>query len=328
MRRREFITLLGGAAAAWPFAAGAEQPAMPVIGFLSGRSSAESQYLVAAFSKGLRETGFVEGRDFAIEFRWADGQYDRLPAQAADLAGRPVSLIVAVGALPAIRAAKRATATIPIVFVTGDDPVRLGLVASLNKPGGDVTGVSPLTNQLEAKRLAILHELIARNAVIAFLVNPNSPSAEIESKQAEAAAAALSRKLDVVKAATAGEIDAAFSIVAERGHGALLIGGDPFFASRRDQLVALAARHALPTSFSTRDYAEAGGLMSYGASIPEAYRQAGGLYAARILRGEKPGELPVMQATKLELVINLKAARALGLDIPPTLLALADEVIE
>ena len=189
MRRREFILALGGAAAFAPLAAHAQQPAMPVIGFLSGRSSAESQYLVAAFSKGLRETGFVEGRDFAIEFRWADGQYDRLPAQAADLAGRPVSLIVAVGAVPAIRAAKRATATIPIVFVTGDDPVRLGLVASLNKPGGNVTGVSPLTTQLEAKRLAILHELVARNAVIAFLVNPNSPSAEIESKQAEAAAA-------------------------------------------------------------------------------------------------------------------------------------------
>ena len=185
MRRREFILALGGAAAFAPLAAHAQQPAMPVIGFLSGRSSAESQYLVAAFSKGLRETGFVEGRDFAIEFRWADGQYDRLPAQAADLAGRPVSLIVAVGAVPAIRAAKRATATIPIVFVTGDDPVRLGLVASLNKPGGNVTGVSPLTTQLEAKRLAILHELVARNAVIAFLVNPNSPSAEIESKQAK-----------------------------------------------------------------------------------------------------------------------------------------------
>jgi putative ABC transport system substrate-binding protein len=326
VRRREFITLLAGLAG-WPLAARAQQPAVPVIGFLSGRSSAESQYLVMAFSKGLRETGFVEGRDVAIEFRWVDGQYDRLPAQAADLAGRPVSLIVAVGAVPAIRAAKRATATIPIVFVTGDDPVRLGLVASLNKPGGNVTGVSPLANQLEAKRLGMLHELVARNAVIAFLVNPNSPSAEIESKQAEAAAAALSRQLDVVKAATAGEIDAAFSIVAERGDGALLIGGDPFFASRRDQLVALAARHKIPTLFWSPDQPAAGGLMSYGASILEAYRQVG-LYAGRILRGEKPGELPVVQPTKFELVINLKTAKALGLNVPDRLLALADEVIE
>jgi putative tryptophan/tyrosine transport system substrate-binding protein len=325
MRRRSFIGILGGAAV-WPLAARAQQ-AMPVVGFLSGRSSAESQSLVAAFDKGLREAGFIEGQNAALQFQWADGQYDRLPAQATDLVRRQVALIVAVGAVPAIRAPKAATSTIPIVFVTGDDPVRLGLVASLNRPGANITGISPLNQQLEAKRLAILHELVPRTAAIAMLVNPNNPRTDTQLKEIEAAASALGRQYHLLKASTADAIDVAFATLAQRNEGALLIIGDPFFSSRRDQLVALAARHKIPTLYHDLAFAVPGGLIIYGSSIPDSYRHAGN-YTGRILRGEKPADLPVMQATKIDFVINLKTAKALGLEIPPTLLALADEVIE
>jgi putative ABC transport system substrate-binding protein len=327
MKRRQFITLLGGAAAAWPLVARAQQAAMPVIGFLSGRSSDESRSLVAAFRNGLREVGFVEGQNVSIEFKWVGGQYDRLPSEAADLVHRPVALIAAVGAVPAIQAAKRASSTIPIVFVTGDDPVRLGLVASLNRPGANVTGVSPLNQQLEAKRLAILHEFVPKTVAIAMLVNPNNPRADFQVKEIDAAASTLGRQYHVLKASTASEIDDAFSILVQRKAGALLLGGDPFLSSQRDQLVALAARHRIPTLYHDLAFAEPGGLMIYGTSIPDSYRQAG-VYAGRILKGEKPGDLPVMQATKIVLVINLKTAKALNLELPPTLLALADEVIE
>ena len=326
IRRREFITLVGGAAA-WPLAARAQQPAMPVIGFLSGRSNNESRSLVAAFGKGLQETGFVEGHTAAVTFRWADGQYDRLFAQAADLVQQKVALITAVGAVPAIQAAKAATSTIPIVFVTGDDPVRLGLVASLNRPGGNVTGISPLNQQLEGKRLAILDELVPKAAAIAVLVDPGNPRADIQLDDVGVAAAKLGRQYRVLKAASADEIDAAFSALSQRKEGALLVAGAPIFSARRDQLVALAALHNIPTIYHDPAFVESGGLMIYGTNILDSYRQAG-TYAGRILRGERPGDLPVMQAVKIAFVINLKVAGALKLDIPPALLALADEVIE
>jgi putative ABC transport system substrate-binding protein len=327
MQRREFITLFGGAAAASPFAAWAQQPTTPVIGYLSGRSSAEAQYIVAAFEKGLREGGFVIGQNTAVEFRWADNRYDRLPAQAADLARLQVALIVASGAVQAIQAAKAATSAIPIVFVTGDDPVRLGLVASLNRPGGTVTGVTALTQSMEAKRLDILHRLLPKTAIIAMLLNKNNPSAALQLKEIVDAAHTLGRQLDILNVANAAEIDNAFSILTQRGDGAVFIPGDPFMNSHRDQLVALAARYKLPALFYAREQTTAGGLMSYGASFTEAFAQAGG-YAARILKGEKPTDLPVLQATKFDFIINLKTAKTLGLEIPPTLLALADEVIE
>ena len=272
-------------------------------------------------------SGIVEGQNALIEFKWADGQYDHLPGQAAELVRRPVALIAAVGAVPAIRAAKAATSTIPIVFVTGDDPVRLGLVASLNRPGGNITGISPLNQQLEAKRLEILHALVPKTTAIAMLVNPNNPRIDIQLKDIEVAASILGRQYHVLKAATAAEIDSAFSTLTQRKDGALLIGGDPFFSSRRDQLVALAAHYRIPTIYHDLAFVEPDGLMIYGASIPDSYRQAG-VYAGRILKGEKSSDLPVMQATKIVFVINLKVAKALNLEIPPTLLALADEVIE
>jgi putative ABC transport system substrate-binding protein len=325
--RREFITLLGGAAAAWPLAASAQQPATPIIGFLSGRSATESQYLVAAFDKGLRETGFVEGQNVAIAFQWADGQYERLPGQAADLARLRVACIVAVGAVQSIRAAMAATSTIPIVFVTGDDPVRLKLVASLNRPGGNVTGASPINQILEPKRLELLHEVTPKGAAIAILVNPNSPSAEAQSQDARAAAHLLGRELQVLGAGAASEIDAAFAKLVQTGAGALMVSGDPFFSSRREQIVALATRYKVPALSYLREFAVEGGLMSYGPSFEESYHQTG-VYAGRILKGEKPADLPVIQPTKFDLVLNLKTARLLGVEIPPKLLALADEVIE
>jgi putative ABC transport system substrate-binding protein len=330
IKRREFIALIGGAAASpmlAPLAARAQQPAMPVIGFLSGRSSTESQYLVAAFDKGLREQGFVEGQNVAIAFQWADGQYERLPGQAADLVRLRVVLIVAVGAVQAIRAAMAATSTIPIVFVTGDDPVRLKLVASLNRPGGNVTGASPVNQILEPKRLALLHEVAPKGTAIAMLVNPNSPSAETQSQDARAAARLLGRELQVFGAGAASEIDAAFAKLVQTGAGALMVSGDPFFSSRREQIIALATRHKVPALSYLREFAVGGGLMSYGPSFEESYHQTG-VYAGRILKGEKPGDLPVMQPTKFDLVLNLKTARLLDLEIPATLLALADEVIE
>jgi len=327
VKRRHFLTLIGGAALASPLGARAQQKAPPVIGYLSGRPPAEAQYLVDAFEKGLREGGFFIGQNVAIEFRWADNQYDRLPTQATDLVSRPVALIAASGAVQAIEAAKAATSAIPIVFVTGDDPVRLGLVASLNRPGGNVTGVSQLTEEMEAKRLSILHQLLPKAAVIAVLANINNPSVELELKQVADAARALGRQLDVLKVANAADIDAAFAALTQHGDGAVTVASDPFMNSHRDQLVTLATRYKVPSLFYSREQAAAGGLMSYGASFTEAFVQAGG-YAARILKGQRPADLPVLQPIKFEFIINLKTAKALGLEIPPTLLALADEVIE
>jgi putative ABC transport system substrate-binding protein len=327
MRRREFITFIGGAVATWPLAARGQQPAMPVVGYMSGRPSAEAQYLVDAFERGLREGGFVIGQNVAIEFRWADNQYDRLPTQATDLVGRQVALIVASGAVQAIQAAEAATSAIPIVFVTGDDPVRLGLVASLNRPGGNVTGITALTQSMEAKRLDILHQLVPKTAAIAMLVNRSNPSAALQLKESTDAARTLGRQLDILDVANTADIDSAFSILTQHGDGAVTIIADPFMNSHRDQLVALEARYKLPTLFYTREQVAAGGLMSYGANFTEAFAQAGG-YAARILKGEKPDDLPILQPTKFEFIINLKTAKTLGFEIPPTLLALSDDVIE
>ena len=326
MRRREFITLLGAAAAAWPRAARAQQMTMPLIGFLNGASPGGYAPMVAAFRQGLKELGYIEGQNVAIEFRWAEGQYDRLPALATDLVRRQATVIAATST-PAAQAAKAVTSSTPIVFTTGADPVELGLVASLNRPGGNVTGVSFLVNELTAKQLEVLHQTIPREALIGFLVNPAFANAASQMREAQNAAHALGHQLVVLTARTESEIDAAFaSLVQQRARGLVTIS-DPFLNSRRDQLVALAAHHSLPALYPVRDYVVAGGLMSYGTSITDAYRQVGD-YTGRILKGEKPADLPVMRPTKLELAINLKTAKALGLDLPATLLALADEVIE
>jgi putative ABC transport system substrate-binding protein len=326
MRRREFITLLGAAAAAWPRAARAQQMTMPLIGFLNGASPGGYAPMVAAFRQGLKELGYIEGQNVAIEFRWAEGQYDRLPALATDLVRRQATVIAATST-PAAQAAKAVTSSTPIVFTTGADPVELGLVASLNRPGGNVTGVSFLVNELTAKQLEVLHQTIPREALIGFLVNPAFANAASQMREAQNAAHALGHQLVVLTARTESEIDAAFaSLVQQRARGLVTIS-DPFLNSRRDQLVGLAAHHSLPALYPVRDYVVAGGLMSYGTSITDAYRQVGD-YTGRILKGEKPADLPVMRPTKLELAINLKTAKALGLDLPATLLALADEVIE
>ncbi len=325
MRRRECITLLGAAAAAWPLAARAQQPAMPVVGFLRSASAAGSAHLVAAFRQGLGETGFVEGQNVAIEWRWADDQRDRLSGLATDLVRRQVAVIVVNGiAAPASMAA---TATIPIVFTTGFDPIRTGLVASLSRPEGNITGVVFTITDLTAKRLGLLHELIPKAAVIAVLLEPNQPEIEVDLGEVEAAGRALGRQILIVKAASEREFNAAFTTIVQAGAGALLFGGGPVFLNQRRQLVARAIRHALPASYASREYAEVGGLMSYGPSLTDAYRRAG-IYAGRILKGAKPADLPVELATKFDLVINLATAKAIGLDIPPMLLARADEVIE
>ena len=325
MRRREFISLLCGAAAAWPLAARAQRPPMPVIGFLRSTTAAGSSHLVTAFGQGLNEAGFVEGKNVAIEYLWADDHHDRLPALAGDLVRRQVAVIVANAV--STQAAKTATSAIPIVVVTGVDPVRTGLVTSLSRPGGNVTGVMFTTSDLTAKRLGLLHELVPKAAVVGVLLDRNVPEVEFELRDAEAAGRAIGRQVLVVKAASELEFNAAFSTMVQAGAGALLVSGGPLFLSHRRQLVALAARYALPASYVTRQYPEAGGLMSYGPSQTDAYRRAG-IYAGRILRGEKPGDLPVQLPIKFDLVINLGTAKAFGFDVPDRLLALADEVIE
>jgi putative ABC transport system substrate-binding protein len=325
MRRREFITLLGGAAA-WPLAARAQQSAMPVVGFLNSASPEGYGPMVAAFRQGLAETRHVEGLNVAIEYRWAEGQFDRLPELVAALVRRQVASIAA-GGNAAVLAAKAATAAIPIVFTTAGDPVRLGLVASLNRPGSNVTGATSLNTEVGPKRLELLHELMPMATVIALLVNPTNPSAETYSTDLQAAARTLGLQLHVLRASTEREIDAAFASLVQLRAGGLVIGPDGFFLGWRRQLAALAVRHAVPAIFQGREFAASGGLMSYGGSITDMYRQIG-VYTGRILKGEKPGDLPVQQATKFELFINLKTAKALGLSVPLSLLTRSDEVIE
>jgi ABC-type uncharacterized transport system substrate-binding protein len=328
MKRREFITLLGGAAAAWPLAARAQQAAMPVIGFLDRRSPGTIDDFLRAFRQGLKETGYVEGENVAIEYRWADGQIDRLPELTAALVRRRVAVIVASGAVASALAAKEATTTIPIVFIVNDDPVRLGLVASLARPGGNLTGVNFLSGELVAKRLEPLRELVPGAARVAVLVNPaNAANTETTLRDVEPAARVMGMQIQVLNASTSREIDAAFATFARERPDALFVGGDSFFFSRRVQLTNLAVRYGVPAIYSARQYAEVGGLISYGANVSDAYRQVG-VYTVRILKGAKPADLPVVQASKFELVINAQTARMLGLTVPPALLARADEVIE
>ncbi len=327
IRRRDFVTLLGGTAAAWPLAARAQQPTMPVIGFLHAGSPEPNANLVTAFRKGMGEAGYLEGRNVSIEFRWAAGQDERLPELAADLVRRQVAVIVTPGTTQAALAAKAATTTIPIVFTVGLDPVAAGLVASFNRPGGNATGIRFISTDLAAKRLGLLHELVSGAARFVALVNPSGPLTGEATKDLQAGARTLGIQVDVLYAGTSRDIDVAFVKLASAPGSALVVSPDAFFTNRRAQLVTLAARHALPAIYSVREFAEIGGLMSYGPNFANAYRQAG-VYAARILKGEKPADLPVMQPTKFEFVFNLQTAKLLGITVPPTLLALADEVIE
>lgn len=327
MRRREVVKAIAGSLAAWPLVGHAQQPAMPVIGVLHSGSPAPLADQIAAFKQGLSETGYTEGKDVAIEYRWAEGHYDKLPALAADLVGRNVTVLGAAGGIPPALAAKRATATIPIVFLMGSDPLKAGVVASLNRPGGNVTGVSFLENSLTEKRVALLSQIAPQASTIGMLVNPSNPDAAIEARDAQIAVQALGRKLVVVKASTDNDFEPAFDTLTAQNSSAFTMGGDPFFTSRRAQIVALTASHKLPAMYPQRTFVAAGGLMSYSTSFTEAYRQWG-IYIGRVLKGAKPADLPVIQPTKFEFVINLKTAKVLGLDVPPSLLALADDVIE
>jgi putative tryptophan/tyrosine transport system substrate-binding protein len=325
MRRRDFIKVIARSAAVWPLAARAQQSAMPKIGFLRSTSLADSTPFVAALRQGLKEASFVEGQNVAIELRFAEGRSDRLPELATDLIHKSVDVIVAND--PAAVAAKAATITVPIVFITGSDPVREGLVASLNRPGGNVTGVVFIASELGAKRLELLRQLVPKATTMGVLVNPNTPETEAERRDLLAASLKIGQQLSILEVGSDSEIENAFAALVQRGAGAALIGTGPFLTSHRQQLVALAARSRLPTMYSLREFVADGGLISYGASITEAYRQAGA-YVGQILKGEKPADLPVMQSTKFEFVLNLKTAKALGLEVPPSLIALADEVIE
>jgi putative ABC transport system substrate-binding protein len=332
MKRREFILALGGAAVAssnlWPLAARAQQPAMPVVGFLNARRSPnDTAHLVAAFRRGLAENGYVEGQSVTIEYRWASGQPDRLPAMAAELVDRPVVVLAATGGENSAMAAKAATSTIPIVFAVGSDPIKLGLVASYNRPGGNVTGINILTTTLEAKRLGLLHELVPQAATVGVLLNPNWPPSANQLRDVQDAARVVGLQINVLRASTDQEIDAAFETVAQQRIAALAVTGNPFYDTCREKLVALAARHAVPVIYQFREFAAAGGLLSYGIDLPDAYRQVG-VYVGRILKGAKPADLPVLQPTKFEFVINLKTAKALGVKFSDNLMSLADEVIE
>jgi putative ABC transport system substrate-binding protein len=328
MKRREFITLLGGAAASWPLAARAQQPTMPVIGYLSGASPETTRGLIAAFHRGLSDTGYVEGRNVAIECRWAENHYDRLPTLAAELVRSRVAIIVVGGSTPGAHALKAATQSIPIVFLVGPDPVAGGLVASLNRPGGNLTGVRVLTSEVIAKNFELMHELVPAASVLGVLVHPdNVLELEAVTRQGQAAASAFGVRLLVLKAGNESEIDAAFATLVQQRAGGLVVSGETFFITASDQIVELAARHAVPTIYQYRESTVAGGLMSYGIDNREAYRIVG-VYAGRILKGDKPADLPVQQSTKIELTINMKTAKALGLAFPTALLVRADEVIE
>ena len=327
MMRREFIILLGGGAAVWPLAARAQQPTMPVIGLLHPGSPEANARFVAGFHKGLAETGYVEGRNILIEYRWGHGESTRLPELAADLIRRAANVIVTPGGVAAALAAKATTATIPIVFVIGVDPVQAGLVVSLNRPGGNVTGITSMNSGLAAKQLGLLHQLLQRDARFVVLVNSSNPQIRLAVADVKAAAAAMGQPLDIVTAKTNREITPAFKEAVQKRADAILISPDPLFSSRPVQLATLAARHAMPAIYALREFAESGGLISYGSNFTDMFRQAG-TYVARILKGEKPADLPILQATKFELVINLQTAEVLGLAVPPSLLAIADEVIE
>jgi ABC-type uncharacterized transport system substrate-binding protein len=327
MTRREFITLLGGAAVTWPLAAGAQQAAMPVIGFLDPESLEPTAPLVAAFRNGLSETGHVEGRNVAIEFRWAYNDRDRLPELAADLVRRRVAVITTPGGIAAALAAKAATSTIPIVFMAAGDPVQAGLAMSLSQPGGNATGISFMTGEIAAKQLGLMYELMPQAGRFAVLVNPKNPNTESLTRDVQTAASAIGRQIDVLAASTNRDIDTVFPSLMQKRPDGLLVGADPLFTARRAQLVILATHHHLPTVYFDRVLTDIGGLMSYGANLAEQYRQVG-IYVGRILKGEKPADLPVIRPTKFEFVINLQTARTLGLTVPPTLLATADEVIE